>query len=66
MWVSQVALEVKNPLANAVRQRLRFDPWVRKIPWRKASSPLQFSCLENPTDGGAWWSIVHGIATSQT
>ena len=25
-------------------------------------SPLQYSCLENPMDRGAWWAIVHGIA----
>ena len=29
-------------------------------------SPLQYSCLENPTDGGAWWAAVHGVAKSQT
>ena len=28
--------------------------------------PLQYSCLENPTDGGAWWAAVHGVAMSQT
>ena len=27
---------------------------------------LQYSCLENPMDGGAWWAAVHGIAKSQT
>ena len=27
-------------------------------------NPLQYSCLKNPTDGGAWWAIVHGVATS--
>ena len=27
---------------------------------------LQYSCLENPMDGGAWWAAVHGVATSQT
>ena len=26
---------------------------------------LQYSCLENPMDGGAWWAAVHGIAKSQ-
>ena len=26
---------------------------------------LQYSCLENPTDGGAWWAAVHGVAKSQ-
>ena len=25
-------------------------------------TPLQYSCLENPTDGGAWWAAVHGVA----
>ena len=30
-------------------------PWVGKIPWgRKFGNPLQYSCLENPMDGGAW------------
>ena len=29
-------------------------------------TPLQYSCLENPTDGGAWWATVHGVAKSQT
>ena len=28
--------------------------------------PLQYSCLENPTDGGAWWAAVHGVTKSQT
>ena len=28
--------------------------------------PLQYSCLENPTDGGAWWAAVHGVAKSRT
>ena len=27
---------------------------------------LQYSCLENPMEGGAWWAAVHGVATSQT
>ena len=26
----------------------------------------QYSCLENPMDGGAWWAIVHGVAQSRT
>ena len=28
--------------------------------------PLQYSCLESPMDGGAWWAAVHGVARSQT
>ena len=29
-------------------------------------TPLQYSCLENPMEGGAWWAAVHGIAKSRT
>ena len=28
--------------------------------------PLQYSCLENPMNGGAWWAAVHGVARSRT
>ena len=29
-------------------------------------TPLQYSCLENPMDGGAWWAAVHGVPESRT
>ena len=29
-------------------------------------TPLQYSCLENPIDGGAWWAAVHGVTKSRT
>ena len=29
-------------------------------------TPLQYSCLESPMDGGAWWAAVHGVANSRT
>ena len=29
-------------------------------------TPLQYSCLENPMDGGAWWAAIHGVAKIQT
>ena len=95
-------------------RRSGFDPWVRKIPWRRKwqptpvflpreshrqrslvcyspwggkgsgtterlhvdfslsctgegnGNPLQYSCLENPRDGGAWWAAVYGVAQSRT
>ena len=34
--------------------------------WRRHGIPLQYSCLENPMDGGAWKATVHGVAKSQT
>ena len=29
-------------------------------------TPLQYSCLENPMDAGAWWAAVHGVSKSRT
>ena len=29
------------------------------------AKPLQYTCLRNPTDRGAWWATVHGVAISQ-
>ena len=95
-------------------RRRGFDPWFRKIPWRRKwqthpsiltwkipwmekpgrllsmgsqrvrhdwatslhftldtlfgegnGTPLQYSCLKNPTDGGAWWATVHGVSKSR-
>ena len=36
-----------------------------RSPGERNSNPLQCSYLENPTDGGAWWAVVHGVAKSQ-
>ena len=36
------------------------------IHWRRHGNPLQYSCLENPRDGRAWWAAVSGVAQSQT
>ena len=42
--------------------------WVQKVALggEGNGNPLQYSCLENPMDGGAWWATVHGVAKSQT
>ena len=47
-------------------KRPGFDPWVGKIPWGDHGNPLQYSCLENPMDRGAWQAIVHRVAKSWT
>ena len=41
-------------------------PGSGRSPGGENGNPLQYSCLENPMDGGAWWATVHGIAESQT
>ena len=47
------------------------ETWVQSLgqedpPGKENGYPLQYSCLENPTDRGAWWAMVHGVARSQT
>ena len=34
--------------------------------WRRQCNPLQYSCLENPMDGGGWEAAVHGVVESRT
>ena len=59
---SQVALVVKNPPANArdVREAGSF-PESGRFPGEGHSNPLQYSCLENPIERGAWQAIVHRV-----
>ena len=39
-----------------------YSPFIRE----GNGTPLQYSCLENPMDRGAWWAAVHGVAKSRT
>ena len=41
-------------------------PGSGRSPGEGNGNPLQYSCLENPTDRGAWWATVHGVAKRQT
>ena len=41
-------------------------PGLGRSPGGGHGNPLQYSCLENPMDGGAWWATVHAFANSQT
>ena len=41
-------------------------PGLEKSPGGGNGNPLQYSCLGNPTDRGAWWVTVHGVAESDT
>ena len=42
-------------------RRLRFSPWVGKIPWEDTGYSLQYPCLENSDERGSWWVKVHGV-----
>ena len=37
-------------------------PGLGRSPGEENSNPLQYSCLGNPMDSGAWWATVHGVA----
>ena len=55
---------VKNPPAM---QETQVRPLGREDPLKEGNgSPLQYSCLENRLDRGAWWAAVHGVAESRT
>ena len=56
---------VKNPPVNAGRDE-GWIPGSGRPPGTGHGNPLQYSCLENPTDRGAWWATVHGVTKSQT
>ena len=60
-------VSTKEPTCQCRRyERCKFNPWIKKMPWRRACKPLQYSCLENPMGRGAWWSMVHKVAKSWT
>ena len=64
---SLLALVVKNTPANAVDIRdVGSIPGSGKPRGGEHSNPLQCSCLVNPTDNGAWWAAVRGVAKSWT
>ena len=66
-WDSQVVLVVKNLPARAgdVRDLGLIPGWGRN-PGEGHGNPLQYSCLENPMDRGAWRATVHRVTKSWT
>ena len=57
-----MAQAVKNPPAMQTQE----IPGLGRPSGEENGYPLQYSCLENPMDRGAWWATVHGVAKSQT
>ena len=60
-----------HPFRSSQSTRFQFPASYSKFPQASCftgegnGTPLQYSCLENPMDGRAWWAAVHGVATSQ-
>ena len=72
-WVSRIVgerfilpggSEVKASVYNV--GDLGLIPGLGRSPGEGNGNPLQYSCLENPMDGGAWWATVHGVTKSRT
>ena len=63
-WASQVVPVVKNPPANAGDAGSIYG--LGRSPTEENDNLLQYSCLENSMDRGAWRVIVHGVTKSQT
>ena len=67
IMASQVALVVKNPHANA--EDIRDVGWIPgsgRSPGEGHGNPLQYSCLENLMDRGAWPAVIHKVVKSRT
>ena len=61
-WAFQVALVIKNMPANAGDIRDQGSiPGLGRSPGEELGNPLQYSCLENPMDKGAWWAQSIGL-----
>ena len=67
LWASLVAQMVKNLPANAGNTRDAGSvPGLGRYPGEGNGNPLQYPCLENLMDRGAWRAAIHGVAESRT
>ena len=62
LWDFPIGSMIKNPHANAADASS--IPGSGRSPRGRNGNPLQYSCLENPMDIGAWKAIVHGVSKS--
>ena len=63
---SQILLQLETIIVEYLAPSLHFWHPVRLGSGEGSDTPLQYSCLENTMDGGAWWAAVHGVAKSRT
>ena len=64
-WRSLVACSPSGCYQSDMTERLHFHFSLSHI-GEGNGNPLQYSCLENPRDGGAWWAAVYGVAQGRT
>ena len=65
--ITAVCLDRKRAsfVSNKIDEQFKLDK-NRGKPGEGNGTPLQYSCLENPMDGGAWWAAVDGVPKSRT
>ena len=61
-WLKQLSTHTNQDFPSAFAIKEKCNTLARE----DNSTPLQYSCLENPMDGGAWWVAVHGVTKSRT
>ena len=65
LLLSETPAWLGDPPIGRHLSRVAFEPPLC-LSFREGNgTPLQYSCLEDPMDGGAWWAAVHGVAKSQ-
>ena len=60
LWLSSK----ESPCNAGAARDVGLIPGLGRSPGGGHSNPLQYSCLENPVDRGAWWAMVHRVAES--
>ena len=65
-WAAQMVLVVKKPPSNAGDSRDRFDPWVRKVPWRLSWHPTPVFLPGDSHGQRSRQATVHGVTKSWT
>ena len=64
IWGFSGSSDGKESASNA--EDLGFIPGLKRSAGERNGYPLQYSCLRNSMDRGAWWATVYGVAKSQT
>ena len=69
-WSSKIHVSLSS-VSNSSKLRDRGKPWFiasqsEVLTGEGNGNPFQYSCLENPRDGGAWWAAICGVARNQT
>ena len=66
IWTASKPLSSDGKVSACNAGDLGLIPRSGRSPGEGSGNPLQYSCLQNPMDGGAWGTAVHGVAKSQT